>query len=141
MIYGQKLKILEKFTWTGGLMENALRWFEIYVADMARARSFYQKVFAFHFTKMEASSELEMWSFSAPPKTDGFGALVWMKGLSPSGVSTIVYFGSEDCSVEERRVIGAGGRIHKSKFSIGQYGFISLVHDSEGNMIGIHSTK
>ncbi len=25
--------------------------------------------------------------------------------------------------------------------SIGEYGFISLVHDTEGNMIGLHSMK
>jgi len=122
-------------------MENALRWFEIYVSDMDRARAFYQKVFAFHVTKMETSPEMEMWSLSASPHAGGFGALVKMKGLTPSGVSTIIYFGSDDCSKEESRVIPAGGKIHKNKFSIGEYGFISLVHDSEGNMIGIHSEK
>jgi hypothetical protein len=41
--------------------------------------------------------------------------------------------------VEESRVVGAGGTIFKTKFSIGQYGFIALVTDTEGNMIGLHS--
>ena len=31
--------------------------------------------------------------------------------------------------------------MEKSKQSIGEYGFISLVHDTEGNMIGLHSQK
>jgi len=35
----------------------------------------------------------------------------------------------------------SGGRIHKKKFSIGQYGFISLAIDTEGNMFGLHSMK
>ena len=48
-------------------------------------------------------------------------------------------FSCADCAVDELRVAKAGGRIEKSKFSIGQYGFISLVYDSEGNMIGLHS--
>ena len=29
----------------------------------------------------------------------------------------------------------------KTKFGIGQYGFIALVTDTEGNMIGLHSMK
>jgi predicted enzyme related to lactoylglutathione lyase len=45
----------------------------------------------------------------------------------------------EDCAVEAARVAENGGRIDKPKFSIGQYGFISLVYDCEGNMIGLHS--
>jgi hypothetical protein len=27
----------------------------------------------------------------------------------------------------------------KEKFSIGQYGFIALIFDTEGNMVGLHS--
>jgi predicted enzyme related to lactoylglutathione lyase len=57
------------------------------------------------------------------------------------GNSTLVYFSCEDCAVEESRVEQAGGRIFKKKFSIGQYGFIALVHDTEGNMVGLYSMK
>lgn len=64
-----------------------------------------------------------------------------MKGLTPSGVSTIVYFGSEDCANEEAMIPRLGGRIHRPKMSIGQYGFITLALDTEGTMIGIHSMK
>jgi predicted enzyme related to lactoylglutathione lyase len=35
--------------------------------------------------------------------------------------------------------VAAGGRIQKPRMSIGQYGFISLVVDTEGNMLGLHS--
>ena len=35
----------------------------------------------------------------------------------------------------------AGGRVHQDKFSIGDYGFRSLVFDTEGNMIGLHSMQ
>ena len=63
-----------------------------------------------------------------------------MRGV-PSGGSTLVYFMTEDCAVEESRVAKAGGRIDKKKFSIGQYGFITLAVDTEGNMFGLHSMK
>ena len=32
-----------------------------------------------------------------------------------------------------------GGRIFKDKMAIGPHGFIALVHDTEGNLIGLHS--
>jgi uncharacterized protein len=122
-------------------MDNSLRWFEIYVSDMKRAKAFYEKVFGFHFKQMQSSPELEMYGLSAKASDNSFGTLVRMKGLTPSGVSTVIYFGSEDCAKEEAKVAAAGGKIHKTKFSIGEYGFIALIHDTEGNMIGIHSTK
>ncbi|WP_280523879.1 hypothetical protein [Nitrosomonas aestuarii] len=43
--------------------------------------------------------------------------------------------------VEEKRVAENNGKIIKEKFSIGDYDFISLVTDTEGNMIGLHSMK
>jgi predicted enzyme related to lactoylglutathione lyase len=36
-------------------------------------------------------------------------------------------------------VAGAGGTVLKPKMSIGSYGFMSLVLDTEGNTIGLHS--
>ena len=64
-----------------------------------------------------------------------------MEGVAPGGNSTIVYFTSIDCSVEESRVAAAGGKIFKPKMSIGEHGFMSLCSDTEGNMFGIHSMK
>lgn len=34
---------------------------------------------------------------------------------------------------------GAGGQVYAAKKSIGQFGFISLLIDTEGNLIGVHS--
>lgn len=127
-------------------MQNPIRWFEIYVDDMKRAKSFYEGVFGLQLTRMDAPAadgpEMEMWGFPSNPSAWGCsGSLVKIKGIAPSGVSTIVYFGSEDCSIEEKRVTQFGGNIHKSKMSIGPYGFITLFNDTEGNMVGIHSMK
>jgi predicted enzyme related to lactoylglutathione lyase len=43
--------------------------------------------------------------------------------------------------VEARRVTDAGGRIEKQKFAIGEYGFIALAVDTEGNVFGLHSMR
>lgn len=120
---------------------NPVNWFEIYVQDMARAKRFYEAVFQRTLEKID-NPELDMWSF--PMEMDRFGAagsLVKMEGMPSGGNSTIVYFICDDCAVEAGRVAPAGGKIFKPKFSIGQYGFIALATDTEGNMIGMHSMK
>jgi uncharacterized protein len=120
---------------------NPVGWFEIYVQDMERAKAFYQKTFEVTLERLE-SPDIELWAF--PMHNDGSGctgALVKMKGKDSGGGGTIVYFVSDDCSVEEARAAKNGGKIHQSKSGIGQYGFISLIVDTEGNMIGLHSMK
>ncbi len=64
-----------------------------------------------------------------------------MEGANSGGNSTLVYFACNDCAIEAARAVDAGGRIHKEKMSIGQYGFIALVYDTEGNLFGLHSME
>ncbi|MDD2898375.1 MAG: VOC family protein [Desulfuromonadaceae bacterium] len=121
---------------------NPVGWFEIYVQDMVRAKAFYEAVLKTQLEPLvsHALPELEMWSFPAQPDRWGAGgALARLKGVPSGGNSTLVYFSCEDCANEVSRVIAAGGQIDRDKFSIGQYGYIALVVDTEGNMIGLHS--
>ncbi|WP_117233207.1 VOC family protein [Vibrio maerlii] len=121
---------------------NPVGWFEIYVDDMPRAINFYQTVFDTKLELLESDGkmEVEMWLFPSSMESYGAaGALAKMENVSAGGNSTMVYFSCEDCSVEEARVDGAGGQVVHPKFAIGQHGFISVVADSEGNMIGLHS--
>jgi predicted enzyme related to lactoylglutathione lyase len=120
---------------------NPVVWFEIYVQDMARARAFYEAVFGVTLQRLN-SGDLEMWAFPSEMQSPGAsGALVRFPGMPSGGNSTLVYFHSDDCTTEEGRVAQHGGRVERPKFSIGQYGFVSLAVDSEGNMFGLHSTK
>ena len=122
---------------------NPVVWFEIYVQDMARARRFYEATLKAKLNKLDApGGDLDMWAFPMEmSRTGAGGALVRMEGMPSGGNSTLVYFGCEDCAVEARRAAGAGGRIFKDKMSIGPYGHIALVIDTEGNMFGLHSMK
>jgi len=123
------------------MQNNPVGWFEVYVQDMARATKFYQAVFEVKLEKLPAP-DIEMWAFPMSMESSGAGgALVRMQGFEPSGNSVLVYFTCEDCAVEASRVKQAGGRIQKEKTSIGEYGFIALVIDSGGNMIGLHSRR
>lgn len=119
---------------------NPVGWFEIYVQDMARARSFYETVFQTSLTRLE--SPVELWAFAMQPGGYGAaGALALIEGCQSGDNSVLVYFSCDDCAVQAERAVAAGGRIHKAKMAIGQYGFIALVLDSEGNMIGLHSMR
>ncbi len=123
------------------MAHNPVGWFEIYVQDMARAKAFYEKTLAVELSELKMPG-LEMWTFPMQENVQGAsGAIVKMDGIPSGGNSTMVYFSCEDCAVEEARVAQNGGSVFKEKFSIGEHGFISLVTDTEGNMIGLHSRK
>lgn len=124
------------------MANNPVAWFEIYVDEMPRARQFYESVLGVSLEKLEdpTDSGMEMYTFPSDMENYGAsGALVKIEGFQAGANSTLVYFSCEDCSVEESRVAEAGGRIQRAKQSIGEYGFISLAIDTEGNMFGLHS--
>ena len=120
--------------------QNPVGWFEIYVQDMPRARTFYETVLGTTLSALP-SPDIEMWAFPMSMEQFGAsGALVKAPGVS-SGGSTMVYFTCDDCAVEGGRVAAAGGKLHREKMSIGQYGFIALAVDPDGNMFGLHSMQ
>jgi hypothetical protein len=122
-------------------MGNPIGWFEIYVDDMPRAKAFYESVFETNLTRLDAP-DIEMWAFDMTMEAYGAGgALVKMPAMQAGQNSVIVYFSCADCAVEAARVEPAGGQLERAKMSIGEYGFIALARDSEGNMIGLHSMQ
>ncbi len=128
------------------MKNNPVGWFEIYVQDMPRAKRFYEAVFQTELTLLpnpdpEGFSEMEMLTFPMSMEDYGAsGALVKMPDC-PSGGSTLVYFSCDDCAVEAERAAQNGGTIFKGKMAIGEHGFIAMVVDTEGNMIGLHSMQ
>lgn len=124
--------------------KNPIGWFEIYVDDVERAKHFYQSVFQVTFEQMmdPTGTDIEMWFFPSDMESYGAsGALVKMDGISAGAGGTLVYFSCEDCAIEQERATQHGGVVVQAKMGIGEYGFISLVQDSEGNMIGLHSMQ
>jgi len=127
--------------------ENPGAWFEIYVDDMYRAKAFYETVLETTLTDMpmpEADGPaMQMMSFPMTfDKTSSApGALVKMEGMSAGGNSSVIYFGSEDCAIEEARIEAAGGKVIQPKLDIGEFGFALMAIDTEGNMFGVHSTQ
>ena len=47
----------------------------------------------------------------------------------------------EDCATQQARIEAAGGQVIRPKFPIGEFGYVTLAQDTEGNMIGFNSLK
>ncbi len=120
--------------------QHLVHWFEIYASDLERAKTFYEAVFGQALSTEPMNGPWEMYFFPMHDKTPGAsGALVHMEGYLPGQGGTIVYFSVDDCATTEQKIVAAGGKIFKPKFSVGKYGFISIFQDCEGNTVGLHS--
>ena len=122
-------------------LKNSVGWFEIHVADMGRACNFYEYVFKQKLTELPSGDpSIKIMAFTGDMNSHGAnGALVLHPMKTPSTDGVLIYFSCDDCSVQEKRALEKGGQVFKSKFSIGPNGFISIIGDSEGNAIGLHS--
>ena len=120
---------------------NVVAWFEIYVADMERALAFYRAVFQRELSALPSQGEdMEMFVFEMADGVYGAsGALVKTPMKGPGQGGTLVYFSCDDVSVESARAADAGGKVVLPRMSIGEYGFIAMVEDTEGNVLGLHS--
>lgn len=122
---------------------NAVGWFDIYVNDLDRAVAFYQTVLGCALVPIgDPTGENQMMSFPADMSAYGAGGALSKSEHGAPGVGgTIVYFSADDCATEQARVSGAGGMVIRPKFSIGEFGWVSLCQDTEGNLFGISSMK
>ncbi|MDX1960974.1 MAG: VOC family protein [Leptospiraceae bacterium] len=122
---------------------NAIGWFDIYVENLDRATIFYEKICNQKLEDLvDPTGETKMKIFVGEMNVYGStGALVQSKYSKPGKGGTLVYFSVEDCALDESKVKKVGGKIIRPKFSIGQFGFVTLCEDSEGNLIGLNSMK
>jgi uncharacterized protein len=117
-------------------------WFDIYVNDIDRAQTFYETVLNTQLSLMDDPNDptVLMRAFGDDFVSHGAGgALVQLAHAQPGTGGSMVYFSCDDCEVEQSRVAAAGGTVVRPKFSIGEHGSVSIVTDTEGNMIGLHS--
>lgn len=120
---------------------NAIGWFDIYVSDMQRAVTFYESVLQKKLESIgDPTGETQMMGFQTDMGIYGAGgALVKSSHAQPGIGGTLVYFSVEDCSIEAARVPSAGGQVIRPKFSIGEFGWVSICQDTEGNLFGLSS--
>ena len=118
-------------------------WFEIPVTDMTRAKDFYESVFKVSISVHDLGGLIMGWFPEAAPESGASGSLVQHDTYIPSDThGTLVYFVCDDLAEELGRVEASGGEILRPKTAIGgDYGFMGLFKDTEGNRIALHSQK
>lgn len=120
---------------------NPVGWFDIHVSNFERAKKFYEMVFSVKLTDLPIEwGKQALFPFS-PESQNISGALVEKKEMKPNANNTVVYFETENCVTEEKRIEQAGGKVVQPKMHIGEFGYVSIFIDSEGNTVGLHSRE
>ena len=121
------------------MQANPVCWFDLHVADLDRAAAFYERVLAQPLTPLPAQWGRQAAFAGDPAAPNAGGALVERPELAGQSGSTVVYFACDDCAVEAARAAEAGGAIAQPKTAIGEFGFVALIRDPDGNTVGLHS--
>lgn len=120
---------------------NPVNWFDIHVSNLDKAKQFYETVFNTKLVDFPPEFGRQSGFPFDPEGMNITGALVETETVERNSNSTVVYFESKDCTTEETRVVEAGGNVIRPKMSIGEFGFVSIVMDPDGNTIGLHSRE
>jgi uncharacterized protein len=119
---------------------NPLAWFEIPALDLDRAIHCYSHLLGTSFDK-KTFGPMTMAVFAYAPGALG-GALVSDPGHKPSADGPLVYF---DCNPSLQTVLDRaatqGLKITLPSTELpNNLGFIAILHDTEGNRIGLHAS-
>jgi predicted enzyme related to lactoylglutathione lyase len=121
------------------MKQNALNWFEIYTNDISKAAEFYGKILGKPLTTV-SNDKYNMAMFPSDPDKGVGGALTMMDKCTPGAGGTIVYLNVEgDLDGVLERIPAAGGTVVQPRMDIAPHGFIGILKDPEGNVVGLHS--
>lgn len=122
-------------------MKTMINWFAIPCSDFARAVDFYNAIFNIEMAKAKDPAGNDM-AFFFSPEEGLSGAINSSPDLSPGSNGPRIYLNAEGILDEVvGRVASAGGEVTLPRTSIDQWGAIALIKDTEGNSIGLHSSK
>ena len=114
-------------------------WFDVPVQDLDRAIRFYSAVRGCEVAKQEAAPGMFVGVLPHEGQAIG-GCLVVPRDNSPSDHGVLVYL---NCDGRLNDAVAAvaphGGMVLEPVHSIGPYGSRSIVKDSEGNRVALHS--
>ncbi len=121
---------------------NAIYWFEISVADIERAVTFYNTLLGAEMKPMDLTETMGTHVAMIPDRGGVGGMLVQgeVHGYLPSKEGALVYL-NVDGDLEDtlNRVEPAGGKILLPKTSLGDHGWTAWIEDTEGNRVGLRA--
>lgn len=120
---------------------NALNWFEIPVADLERAKKFYETIFDMEMRKMEVGENL-LYVFPTSAEPSGVSGAIIKDENAISSMDGITMYLNANPSIDAviARIEDAGGKILIPKQQVSpEVGFVAYFNDSEGNRLAIHA--
>ena len=116
---------------------NRAVWFDLPVADLARANAFYAAVLA---CKVD-SEEFDGFAFSVLEHSEGNGGCLIPRPEEITATQGPLLYLNVNGRLRDavEQVTAHGGSIVEPAQSIGPHGFRAVVLDSEGNRIALHS--
>lgn len=118
---------------------NRAVWFDIPVADLDRAQNFYESILDIKVHR-EKFNDFE---FCVLDHENGNGGCLIPNAAEISADKGIMVYMNVNGRIKdaETKVTENGGKILQTTHQIGQHGFRSVVLDSEGNRIVLHSNS
>jgi predicted enzyme related to lactoylglutathione lyase len=124
-------------------MKHLITWASIPTTDFDRAVAFYSTVTGKDL-KVQGEGDQKMATSMADSEwqdgTIGFGVTA-DSTMNPGSDGLRVYLAVEDMEGFLGKVEGAGGEVITPKSAMGELGFWALIKDTEGNQVGLHSSK
>ena len=116
------------------MSDVSVNWFEIPVTELDRAVQFYATVLDREIGQIDGPDG-PMRVFL---RGDGPAGTFTQTDSSPSDGGVVVYLNCPDIDAALGRVADAGGSVVQPKTSIGPFGFIAHMLDTEGNRVALH---
>ena len=123
-------------------MKNAISWFEIPVIDFGKAKNFYEAILDIELILMPtAAGRYGMFPFDRAGEGIG-GAIVQRDGYQPSADGSVIYLNAgEDLNIPLSKIEARGGKVIMPKTAVGEFGYIAMFMDTEGNKVAFLSNN
>jgi predicted enzyme related to lactoylglutathione lyase len=123
---------------------NTLNWFEIPVANLTRAKRFYETIFEIKMELLPEMLGMKMAAFPWEPGSEKVnGALCESEMHQPSMDGAVIYLNANP-SIQEvlDRIEPAGGQVLMPRTEItADIGYMAFFIDTEGNRVGLHALQ
>jgi len=119
-------------------LHNRVVWFDIPVADLDRAISFYERVLAIEVDKQS----FDGFEFATLAHVEGNGGCLVPNADGVSATQGPLIYLNVDGRLEEAVALveDQGGSVTQGIHQIGPYGQRAVILDSEGNRLALHSS-
>jgi predicted enzyme related to lactoylglutathione lyase len=121
-------------------MRNAINWFEIPVTNLEKAVTFYTHVLGQPMRPEDAGGRPS--AVFAYDGTEAIGGALIEDPHQSRGAGVVIYLDAPD-GVDQSlaRATAAGAKTRLPATSIGPNGWIVLIEDLDGNVVGLHSEQ